>query len=288
MKLELAGLRFEVTSEGGLTSAEIEAMLTLGASDSRFSAGSSFFQLELVSPEEPAIPDAAEQITGPAQITSRGDTVIVSHSRFVAELDPLACRGRLTRNSQCSAALEITLRTALCCVLPLQGGVALHAAGIDVDGRGMVFFGPSGAGKTTFSSLSPYPVFSDELVAVTGSPWKLHRTGVWGELGHCANAAEQPQRLTLLGELAKGTEFELQPLDETSALRRLLGVVVLPPSIPLWTEATRVLRDLVTSIPVYRMSWSPDHPPWVGLENQLAGSVAQPQENTAVATRSVI
>ena len=287
MNLELAGLGIEVVADDGLSGVEKEALQRLGANEDRPEPDSQTFRLDLVSLDELEIPDSASRITGPAEITSSGNTVIVRHSRFVAEFDPVGFRGRLARDDQSSAALEITLRTVLCCVLPLRGGVALHAAGIDVDGHGAVFFGPSGAGKTTLASLSPYPVFSDELVAVSGSPWTLHRTGLWGELGHCANAAEHPQRLTLLAELAKGSEFGLQPLDPSSALRRLLGVVILPPSIPLWTEATRILRDLVTSVPVYRMSWSRDEAPWDGLENLLIGDIAQTHANTRAAKRSV-
>lgn len=287
MKIELAGLKIDVVAEKGLSGSEREALQRLGASDIHRSPGSRDYLLELVSLDEVAIPEATSRITGPAEITSLGNTVSVRHSRFVAELDPIEGCGRLARGDDTSAALEITLRTALCCILPLRGGVALHAAGMEMDDRGTVFFGPSGAGKTTLASLCPYPVFSDELVAVIGFPWKLHRTGVWGELGDSANAAEQPRPLYMLAELAKGTGFELRPLDQKSAMRRLLEVVVLPPSIPLWTEAARVLRDLVTSIPVYRMGWSPAEPPWGGLGDFLSRNAARSQADTAVVTGSV-
>lgn len=47
------------------------------------------------------------------------------------------------------------------------GGLLLHASGIVRNGRGYVFFGHSGAGKTTIAGLSaPHVVLSDDLVIV--------------------------------------------------------------------------------------------------------------------------
>lgn len=48
-----------------------------------------------------------------------------------------------------------------------QGGLLLHASGVIRNGRGYVFFGRSGAGKTTIARLSqPCAVLSDDLVLV--------------------------------------------------------------------------------------------------------------------------
>jgi hypothetical protein len=48
-----------------------------------------------------------------------------------------------------------------------QGGVLLHGAGIIREGRGYVFFGPPGAGKSTVTNYSlGYTVLSDEHVVI--------------------------------------------------------------------------------------------------------------------------
>ncbi len=48
-----------------------------------------------------------------------------------------------------------------------QGGLLLHAAGVVRGGRAHIFFGPSGAGKTTVTRLSPRDVvLSDDLTLI--------------------------------------------------------------------------------------------------------------------------
>lgn len=61
---------------------------------------------------------------------------------------------------------ENLLRVLVAYRLLGEGGVLLHSAGIVAHGRAYVFFGHSGAGKTTFSGLSAragHDVISDEL-----------------------------------------------------------------------------------------------------------------------------
>src|SRR5205823_10646703 len=81
--------------------------------------------------------------------------------------------------------LDSLLRVVLSLVLPRQGGLLVHAAGLARDGRGYLFPGVSGAGKTTVARLSPdATLLSDELSIVTActeSPY-LHGTPFWGEL----------------------------------------------------------------------------------------------------------
>jgi hypothetical protein len=152
----------------------------------------------------------------------------------------------------------------MCCRLPLAGGVALHAAGVVVDGHGVVFFGASGAGKSTLAGTSPHPVVSDELVAVAGNPFELRRTGFWGALDE-RRGAPPAAPLAALVELDKGPRLELEPLDAATAFRRLLPVVVLPPAPELWRQATAVVARLVATVPVLRMAWHPAQPPWAAI-----------------------
>jgi hypothetical protein len=102
---------------------------------------------------------------------------------------------------------------------PLVRALPLHAAGVALPSGGVAFFGPSGAGKTTLSSCSPYPVLSDELVvARLGEPATLIRSGFWGE---GSGPPVSPAPLTALVELGKGPRFTLERLRPTEALRRL-------------------------------------------------------------------
>jgi hypothetical protein len=58
-----------------------------------------------------------------------------------------------TASEQPSFRFSLLLSELLTGMLSFHGGMMLHAAGIDDDGRGMVFAGASGAGKSTMAAL---------------------------------------------------------------------------------------------------------------------------------------
>jgi hypothetical protein len=224
--------------------------------------------------EEPPCPAAelaALPESGPAEVEAVEGGLRLGHRRFAATLDTDALRARVFRTEAAGAALEMTLRLALSARLPSLGALPLHAAALVLDGAGHVFFGPSGAGKSTLSSLAPGPVLSDEFVAVGGEPPELRSTGFWGELGEGAPAPTRAP-LAALVELDRGAAFRLEPLEPTLALRRLLGVLLVPPLPARWAEAMSLAAQLSRMVPVYRMQWSPEEPPWTALKRAIAGS----------------
>jgi hypothetical protein len=203
----------------------------------------------------------------PAQIEWVGGRVRIRHRGYEAELDPAGCRGTYLREGPEPYGLEIALKVALACRLPLEGGLPLHAAGISIDGRGHVFFGPSGAGKSTLSALSPFPVLSDEMVAVTGpAPFFVEATGFWGTLDR-NDAPRGKFPLQALYELQKGHTFALERMSPSVAFRRLMEVILVPPAPELWSAVMGVAGRLCQAVPVYRMTWSPSGPPWEEIRN---------------------
>jgi hypothetical protein len=203
----------------------------------------------------------------PAQIEWADGRARVRHHGFEAELDPAGCRGTYSREGPEPFGLEIALKAALACRLPLEGGLPLHAAGIAIEERGHVFFGPSGAGKSTLSGLSPFPVLSDEMVAVTGpAPFSVEATGFWGTLDR-NDAPRGKFPLKALYELHKGSTFALERLAPSAAFRRLMEVILVPPAPELWSAVMEVAGRLCQAVPVYRMTWSPSEPPWEEIRN---------------------
>jgi hypothetical protein len=268
--LSLGGLSFAVEPEGALSAAEKQSLARLGA-DRPANPASGLFRIQ-ISPEPLAASrDPADQPErAPALVEWVDDRVLLTHRQFAAELDPARGSGRLFRRTEDAFPLEITLRVALASRLPLEGGLPLHAAGILMNGRGLAFFGPSGAGKSTLASLSPYPVLSDELLAVVpGRPFDVMRTGFWGTLG-AGDAPPGAFPLQALIELDQGPRFELTRLSPRAALRRLLGVIMVPVGPPLWTAALAAAGALLKRVPAYRMTWSPAAPPWDDLKSALA------------------
>jgi len=227
------------------------------------------FRLEILdAPPWPAdldtFPDAA-----PADVSAAGERLRVTHRRFVAEIDLRSLSGRVFRREADGASVEIALRVALAARLPSLGGLPLHAAGLVLDGGGAAFFGPSGAGKSTLSALAPGPVLSDEFVAVSLHPPSLRSTGFWGEADEPAPPpGEVP--LVALVELAKGPVFHLERLAPGLALRRLLGVLLVPPHPGLWSRAMALAAEAASVVPVYLMEWTPDEAPWERLRAALA------------------
>lgn len=272
MKVILAGLPFEVSPPEKLTAEDRRALAGL----SRFAAPlakASVFELRLseAPPWESDDPDLFP-LGAPAVVRCEPDRVRLSHRTFIAEVEPLSQRGSLFRMTDEPFPIELSLRLALCCRLPLERGLPLHAAGLAAGGRGLVFFGPSGAGKSTLAGLSPYPVFSDELVAIALGPggFQLRATGFWGTLN--GGEVQKVVRLAALVSLEKGADFVLEALDKKDAFRQLLHVVLVPSAPWLWTPALAVLNRLVSEVPVYRMAWSPARPPWRELQELWAGS----------------
>ncbi len=135
--------------------------------------------------------------------------------------------------------------------------------------RGVAFFGPSGAGKTTVASTSPFPVLSDELVAVVpGPPFSLVRSGFWGEREDTTRTSAAV--LALLVDLAKGPAVRLTRLAPAEAAGRLLASTPVPLAPPLWSRALAVAAALVRDVPVQRMEWAPAEPPWERLAEVMA------------------
>jgi hypothetical protein len=274
VRFRAGGVRFSVGPESALLPAEREAISRLDPDPD--DGGPDPTHVELVedppwTSDDPALFPQWE----PAVQRWSDGRLLCSHRSFTAEIDPFSGQARLHRREERAYPLEAVIRTSMMARLPLLGGLPLHAAGVVVGGRGIALFGPSGAGKTTVASTSPFPVLSDELVAIApGRPFGLVRSGFWGE----GRASERtgPAPLALLVDLAKGPALRLTRLRPAEAAGRLLASVPVPLAAPLWSRAVAVAAEIVREIPVDRMEWAPAEPPW----ERLAGALAEASPRT--------
>ena len=273
MRFRAGGVRFSVEPDAALFRVEREAIERLDLD--HVDNAQAPVRVELVdsapwTSDDPALYPQRE----PAVQRWIGDRLLCSHHTFTAEIDPFAGCVLLFRREERGYALEAVIRTTMMGRLPLVGGLPLHAAGVVVQGQGVVFFGPSGAGKTTVASSSPYPVLSDELVAVNpANPFDLVRSGFWGDCRESGRGGPAP--LALLVDLAKGPAFRLMRLRPAEAAGRLLASAPVPLAPPLWSRALAVVAELVQRVPVYRMEWTPADPPWERLAEVLAEATAR-------------
>lgn len=165
--------------------------------------------------------------------------------------------------------LDSLLRIAVAERLAVEGGLLMHAAGVATGpDAGYVFFGPSGAGKTTVCKVSAarHRILCDEIIAVRPGPdgYRLYGTpfhGAWGD----SLAEDVPLRE--LFYLAKAPHTRRAPLDRVSAMRALMESSVTYARRP---EAVSRLMDVLlalsAAVPVTRLEFEPKESLWEIIE----------------------
>ena len=162
------------------------------------------------------------------------------------------------------------------------GGVLFHSAGVASNGRGYLFLGHSGAGKTTISRLSlaaGRSVLSDDMNALCplepehGGPGRpaIEKLPFAGDLGRTPTArARYP--LAGLFRLKKGPEHR-RPIRRAQAVAFLIGcapfVNIDPHRLDRLTDN---LLSLLADFPMEELSFSRDGAIWTLLEPQGPGS----------------
>lgn len=154
-------------------------------------------------------------------------------------------------------ASELLLRTKIL----LTDGLFFHAAGIDDNGRGIIFIGHSGAGKSTlaamWSGLSGVTAMNDDRMAVRlidggamcyGTPWP-------GSDGIARNHAS-PLTAIVLPEQAENNAIQLVSVN---AAPILLARTFMP-----WWDSSLIQRALsnitmlLARVPMYRLRFRRD------------------------------
>jgi hypothetical protein len=237
----------------------------LAAQDTNGAGPAVEFALDLVERIDGALQQPPEG--APAAVRVRDGRVLLSQHRFAAEIDPEGCRGRLARENGSASGLAVTLRVAAACLLPGSGALPVHGAAAVVAGRGAVFVGASGAGKSTLAGTSPWPLLSDEQVVLRlAHEWQVEASPLFPGQGSVPGA---PVPLRAVFDLEKAAGLQVDRLSPAQAVRRLARVVLVPAHPAVWSATLRMLCRLVESVPVYRLAWAREQPPWREIEALL-------------------
>ena len=150
--------------------------------------------------------------------------------------------------------VESALRVAVSLLLPRRNGLLLHASGVVEAGRGHVFAGRSGAGKTTMVRLlAPRPPLGDDLVALLpdGDGFRVHATPFAGEYGPVACRSAPLGRLYFLEQ---AVENRLSLLDRAAARTLVLRNTLAYVRDPITARALQeVAGRLVEAVPCCRL-----------------------------------
>lgn len=147
-----------------------------------------------------------------------------------------------------------------------HGGALVHSAAIAVPQGAYVFFGPSGAGKTTVSELARdagLQVLSDDLNALVASgdaAPRVEKVPFAGTLGGGPEGAP-PLPLLALCRLRKGPAVSATPLSPATALAGLFAAAPFVNADPFRAPALEAsLLGLARSAPVAELAFARDSP----------------------------
>jgi hypothetical protein len=177
---------------------------------------------------------------------------------------------------------ENFLRVACAWLAVERGGLLLHASGVVRDGRGYIFFGHSGAGKSTVAELSPgAAVLSDDLVWLRlhgGRAW-LYGVPFRGEL--------QPARVNVSAPVAGIYALEQAQAHRLRPLPPLLGAARLFACAPFVTQgaedagrAMDVCAALAHAHPIHVLEFARDQEFWPLITASSTRRCRQPQRPT--------
>jgi hypothetical protein len=151
--------------------------------------------------------------------------------------------------------------------------VLLHAAGVVRNGFGYVFFGPSGAGKTTTSRIAArsFDVVSDDLVVIRieNGSGTLYGVPFRGEMSD-APRANQKAPLKGIFRLRQDTEHYIEPMSRVTAVASLAAS---SPFIVRELSLSDLLVDIceviVRSVPVMALHFKRDDGYWKVIDEHF-------------------
>lgn len=195
------------------------------------------------------------------------DRFDISRYDFSGHVDLAQRTADVTITEAHELTLDSLLRVVLSVVLIPRRGLLVHGAGVIRGGRGYLFPGVSGAGKTTLARLSAdATLLSDELSIVTvHADGAVHGTPFWGELARAGAAGSAA--LAGIYFPRQAPHHAVTPLVERAALTRLLATVMsFAREADVVARVVDLAADLVARVPSFVLDFRRDPGFWQAIE----------------------
>jgi hypothetical protein len=176
----------------------------------------------------------------------------VAGAEHLGWLDPTSRTGEAIADPSL-VVVNGLIRAALAREVQARGGILVHAAALQVDGRAHLVPGRSGAGKSTLAARAGHPL-SDELAALLPGPrgWIVHATPWWTSRG-----GEAP--LAAMYTLAWGDPRVERLRGGAGALRHLATNLLLPfDAVEDRERAFATCAAVAAAAPFARLHFRPD------------------------------
>jgi hypothetical protein len=219
---------------------------------------------------EVEIVDAPSEANAEADLSVRchAGLWIIGRGDFHATYDARSRRG-FVRQTANPWSIDTLIRIVHSLELAGSGGFLIHAASAIRNGRGLVFAGKSGAGKTTISRLAPVSarLLSDEIsyLRMSSDRFLAWGTPFAGDLGVPGPNVSAP--VAALYFLEHGARNRIERLCPADALRSLMKHILFfaedPESIgAIFDTAAEFLEKTA----VFRLAFTPDIHVWSMIE----------------------
>jgi hypothetical protein len=157
-----------------------------------------------------------------------------------------------------SLTMAPTDQILLARVLADRGGCYLHSDGVNMNGKGFLFVGHSGAGKSTIATLlqDKAEILCDDRMIVRKWPDGIAIHGNWshGTLP-IVSANSAPLKAIFFLEQAKENSITIHE-NRLDSIARLLGCLIKPMVTKDWWENMLTLIEaIVDAVPCYRLKF---------------------------------
>lgn len=159
--------------------------------------------------------------------------------------------------SNLPTTLDSFLRVLYTLLLILEEGFLIHAVGLNIKNRGVLFPGQSGAGKTTLAEMAPRKVvFSDELVCIRKDKksFLIIGTPFMGEFKKGFSNSILPLEGVFL--LNKTQECRLRKITKDEAVVKLLKTVLFfSDDLYINKKLFNLVYEMVRKFPIYEIGY---------------------------------